>query len=60
MLILMIGISPYMKRLLIFAVLYLSFADCDVAWSQLRFDSVVIEMKNIPSVRSYYEDHDLG
>ena len=49
-----------MKRLLIFAVFYFSFVVCDIARSQIRFDSVLIELKNIPSHRTYFVDHRLG
>ncbi len=36
-----------MKRLLIFAVFYLSFAACDSARSQMQFDSVTIQMIDV-------------
>jgi len=39
-----------MKRLLVFTAFLLSLTVCDVVRSQIKFDSVVINIKNIPSI----------
>lgn len=49
-----------MKRLLIFAVFYFTFAVCDVARSQMQFDSVAINIKNIPISWSTYRSDRIG